>query len=223
MATWRRTGWVDARVRPDLPHWLLAVADFAEQSTVTDLTRFAPTDGQGRASAVLLLFGPEHDVLVIRRASTMRAHAGQPAFPGGRMDDSDADAVAAALREANEETGLDPAGVEVFATLPDLWLPVSDSVVTPVLGYWAVPSPVAAMDAAEVASVHRIPIDDLVDPHNRCRIRHPSGYVGPAFLVDQMLVWGFTAAVLSTIFDAVGWARPWDEADVRDLPAEWTR
>jgi hypothetical protein len=71
--------------------------------------------------------------------------------------------------------------VLVFGALPDLWVPVTNFVVTPVLGWWREPSPVSAQDPAEVSSVHRVLIADLVDPANRCRVRHPSGYFGPGF------------------------------------------
>ncbi len=205
-----------------LPAWLQPVADFVERSTAEDLTRFVPPHGSGRHSAVLILFGPERDLLIISRASTLRSHAGQPAFPGGGLDAEDADAVAAALREAQEETGLDPAGVDVFGVLPDLWVAVSGYVVTPVLGWWASPSPVAPMDPAEVSSVHQIAIDDLVAPENRCQVRHPSGYIGAAFTVDGLLVWGFTAGLLSAVLDGAGWAVPWDTDRVVDLPATST-
>ena len=76
----------------------------------------------GRPGAVLVLFGEDPDagpdILLIERAHDMRSHAGQPAFPGGAVDDDDSGPVAAALREAVEETGLDPAGVDVLAELP---------------------------------------------------------------------------------------------------------
>ncbi len=147
----------------------------------------------------------------------MRSHAGQPAFPGGAVDDDDEDAAAAALREAQEETGIDPSGVLVFGALPDLWVPVTNYVVTPVLGWWHTMSPVWALDAAEVESVHRVPISDLVDPANRCRVLHPSGFVGPAFEVDGLLVWGFTAGLISGLLDRLGWAEPWDESRVVPL------
>jgi len=63
-----------------------------------------------------------------------------------------------------------------------------------------------------------VPITDLVDPVNRLHIRHPSGWIGPAFRVADMLVWGFTAGVLDRLLDLGGWTRPWDESVVEDLP-----
>ena len=141
----------------------------------------------------------------------MRAHAGQPAFPGGAVDPGDADAVDAALREAHEETALVRSGVLPFGVLPDLYLPVSDFVVTPVLAWWREPSEVHAAAPDEVASVQRVPIAEFVEPANRCRVRHPSGYVGLGFEVRGMLVWGFTAGIIAAVLNATGWAVPWDE------------
>lgn len=217
-APWTRRGHVFPEAVHALPDWLRPVADLASTLRAEELTRFVPPHGEGRHSAVLMLFGPERDLLLIQRASTMRAHAGQPALPGGAVDDADESAVHAALREAHEETGLDPTGVEVFAQLPDLWVPVTGFVVTPVLGWWARPTRVWARDAAEVASVHRIGIDEFIDPVHRCRVVHPSGYVGPGFEVQGLLVWGFTAGLISGLLDRLGWARPWDES--RMVPLE---
>ena len=211
---WSRTGWVDGPLRERLPGWLLPVADLAERVHADDLTRFVPPHGEGRHSAVLVLFGPDRDLLIIQRASTMRSHAGQPALPGGAVDEGDADVNATALREAQEETGLDPAGVMVFGRLPDLWVPVTNFVVTPVLAWWAEPSPVSAMDPAEVSSVHRVRLADLIAPANRCRVHHPSGFIGPGFTVDGLLVWGFTAGLIAGILDGAGWSVPWDESRV---------
>ena len=187
------------------------------------LTRFRcrPPTG-GRAGAVLVLFGEDPDsgpdILLIERAHDMRSHAGQPAFPGGAVDDSDSGPTATALREAVEETGLDPTGVEVLAELPKLWLPPSGFVVTPVLAWWRDPSPVSVCDPAEVASVHRVPLSELLDPANRLRVRHPIGYVGPAFTVSGLLVWGFTAMVLDRLIAVAGWEIPWNLHRIEDLP-----
>jgi 8-oxo-dGTP pyrophosphatase MutT (NUDIX family) len=173
-----------------------------------------------------MLFGHDvagPDVLLIERAHDMRSHAGQPAFPGGGVDPEDDGPVAAALREAAEETGLDPAGVDVLATVPPLWLPPSGFLVTPVLAWWREPSAVGVQDPREVASVHRVTLAELLDPANRLSVRHPSGYVGPAFAVRGLLVWGFTGGLLARLFSVAGWERPWDSGRVEDLPADTIR
>jgi 8-oxo-dGTP pyrophosphatase MutT (NUDIX family) len=213
---------VTGRPAPVLPDWLQPLADAVSTVRPEHLSSLLPPETGGRESAVLVLVGEaDHgpDVLLIERSHTMRSHPGQPAFPGGALDPVDDGPVAAALREAQEETGLRPDGVEVFATLPQLWLPPSGFVVTPVLGWWRQPSPVHAAVADEVAAVHRVPVDELTDPANRLRVRHPSGMVGPAFGVRGLLVWGFTAGLLDRLLDLAGWARPWDASRVEDLPA----
>ena len=207
----------------DLPDWFEPLLTRVRESDAGDFTRLPTPDGEGRRqSAVLVLFGEQPgsgpDVLVLQRAATMRNHAGQPAFPGGAVDPGDADTIACALREAEEEVGLDPSTVEVVATLPTLWIPVSNFLVTPVLAWWRDPHPVGPADPAEVARVERLPIRDLVDPAHRLRLRHPSGWIGPAFRIHDMLVWGFTAGVLSTLLELGGWAVAWPTDRVEELP-----
>ncbi|WP_030022560.1 NUDIX hydrolase [Streptomyces monomycini] len=201
-----------------LPEWLAPVSRAAATIEPHQLSRFLPPKSGGRQSAVLVLFGhgdrgPE--LLLMERAGTLRSHAGQPSFPGGALDPEDGDPegegpVRAALREAWEETGLDPSGVQVFGVLPRLYIPVSGFVVTPVLGWWREPSPVGPVDEAETARVFTVPVADLTDPAHRVTARHPSGHVGPAFLVEDALVWGFTAGVIDRILHYAGWERPWD-------------
>jgi 8-oxo-dGTP pyrophosphatase MutT (NUDIX family) len=148
------------------------------------------------------------DLLLIQRSRASRSHAGQPAFPGGTTDPGDVDAIATALREAQEETGLDPTGVDVLAQLPGVPVPVSGFVVTPVLGWWREPSPVHPADVDEVESVARVPVADLINPELRVKVRHPSGYVGPGFDVAGMLVWGFTGVLLDRLLELAGLVEP---------------
>lgn len=188
-----------------------------------------------RQAAVLMLFGAlddvpatstkplvqaDLDVLLIERAHTLNHHPGQVAFPGGGVDQGDSSIMAAALREAEEETGLDPTGVEILGVLPEVSLPVSNFLVTPVVGWWARQTPVAVVDFGESAQVFRMPVRDLLDPDNRFtavlkRGRFP--YRGPAFVVSGVVVWGFTAGILDYVFHELGWSVPWDEQ--REIPA----
>ncbi|MFE9254076.1 NUDIX hydrolase [Streptomyces sp. NPDC006879] len=211
-----------------LPEWLEPVARAATDVQPRQLSRFLPPEsGAGRQSAVLILFGegpagPE--LLLMERAGTLRSHAGQPSFPGGALDPQDGDPgttgpLRAALREAQEETGLDPDGVQLFGVLPRLYIPVSSFVVTPVLGWWREPSPVGVVDPAETARVFTVPVSDLTDPANRVMCVHPSGHKGPAFTVESALVWGFTAGVIDRIMYFAGWERPWDRT--RTVPLDW--
>ena len=209
----------------NVPSWLTPLAQALPHVTGDQLSRFSPPATGGRHSAVLVLFGEGElgpDVLLIERAHTMRSHAGQPAFPGGALDPQDGDPagdgpVTAALREAAEEVGLDPRTVEVLGVLPALWLPPSGFVVHPVVAWWRSPHPVAAVDAGEVAAVARVPLAELVDPASRTQVTHPSGWIGPAFEVRDLLVWGFTAGLLDRLLAIGGWELPWDRSRRRHL------
>jgi 8-oxo-dGTP pyrophosphatase MutT (NUDIX family) len=180
-----------------------------------------PPDEGGRESAVLVLFadGPAGpDLLLIQRSDGLRRHAGQPAFPGGAIEETDTGPVDAALREAAEEVGVQPGGVDVLGTLPELFIARSGFRVIPVLAWWRSPCAVAPLDVGEVAAVERITVSELADPASRLTVRHPSGFAGPAFRVRGMLIWGFTAALVDRLLAIAGWEQPWDSSAVHALP-----
>ncbi len=122
--------------------------------------------------------------------------------------------VAAALREANEEVGLDPATVLVIAELPAIFIPVSGFVVTPVLGWWQQPHEVWPVDTAEVARVELVPVVELADPANRFKVTHPSGWLGPGLRGRRPVRLGFhrrparPVAGIRRVGPAVGRVRP---------------
>jgi 8-oxo-dGTP pyrophosphatase MutT (NUDIX family) len=216
------------------PAWFERLAAAIPAQRDSPFSRFVPpADGSAKRSAVLVLFGPGSnsnsgsnpadrgpDVLLTQRSAQLRSHAGQIAFPGGRIDPGDAGPEAAALREAVEETGLDPGGVQIRATGPALYVAVTNFLVTPVIGWWRRPSPVAPGDPAEVMRVVRVPLAELVDPENRFQAEHPSGYLGPGFAVGDLFVWGFTAGVLDWVISLAGLERSWDGERRRPIPEQ---
>jgi len=187
--------------------------------------------GGGRDAAVLVLFsGPpdapsdglpgDADLLVTVRASTLRHHAGQAAFPGGAADPGDHGPVHTALREANEETGIDTSLLHPLATLERMFIPPSGFHVVPVLAYSPDPGPVAVVDESETAIVARVPVRAFINPENRIMVYRKAKtrrFAGPAFLLNEMLVWGFTGQVISAMLDVAGWAKPWNADDIREL------
>jgi 8-oxo-dGTP pyrophosphatase MutT (NUDIX family) len=207
---------------------------------VTAANAKAALTGSGRDAAVLVLFsGPtdsspypsggrcpqtglpdDADLLVTVRASTLRHHAGQAAFPGGAADPGDEGPIDTAMREANEETGIDTSRLYPLATLEKMFIPPSGFHVVPVLAYSPDPGPVAVVDESETAIVARVPVRAFINPENRLMVYRKENtrrLAGPAFLLNQMLVWGFTGQVVSAMLDVAGWALPWNTDDVREL------
>ena len=161
-----------------LPGWLAPVVEAAASITVHELTRFMPPEGSdARRGAVLMVFADRDDepstpddlahrgeLLLTERAHHMRSHPGQVSFPGGSLDEGETPRQGA-LREALEEIGLEPAQVEVFGELPELWLPPSNFAVTPVLGYWRDPGEVRIESPDEVHAIHQLLIDTANNTH----------------------------------------------------------
>ncbi|GAB7067891.1 CoA pyrophosphatase [Mycolicibacterium hodleri] len=200
-------------------------------AAITVANTAATLTGTKRDAAVLVLFSgpfdspsggvpPDADLLLTVRASTLRQHAGQAAFPGGAADPGDGGPVGTALREANEETGVDVTRLQPLATLDRMFIPPSGFHVVPVLAYSPDPGPVGVVDESETAIVARVPVRAFVNPENRLMVyrkENTTRFAGPAFKLNQMLVWGFTGQVISAILDVAGWAQPWDTDDVREL------
>ena len=206
------------------PDWLDPLLDALDDpARLAASVELRPGVG-ARPAAVLMLIGDGDrgpEILFVERAAGLRTHAGQIAFPGGAAEPADVDLAATALREAAEETGLDPSGVRVLGALPPAHVEVSGFDVTAVVGWWERRSPVLALDPREVASVVVVPVAELLDDTNRARVSHPSGYVGPAFEVGGHLIWGLTAHLLDSLLGLAGWQRDWGDTRFVPIPERY--
>ena len=167
----------------------------------------------GRAAGVLVPLLPRPEglhVLFTERSKELRSHAGQISFPGGSVERADADATAAALREAREEVGLRAEHVEVLGAIDDCPTFVSGYVITPIVGvidplaftaagrYPWTPSP------AEIAALHELPLTAFSDPANlRVEMREREGEMFELhwFTVQGTVVWGATARILHQLIE----------------------
>ncbi len=195
-----------------------------EELSRNDLVADAVAERQAAVLVLIAIEGADGpDVLLAQRARTLRDHAGQVAFPGGAREGGDAGPPATAIREAAEETGVDPAAVEPLILLPRLHIPPSRFDVTGVLAYWRTPSPVSAIDPGETSRVMRVSFNALADPDNRIMLSTRFGWHGPAFLLDGAVMWGYTGEILAALLRLGGWERPWDPSDPVDLDQAWQR
>ena len=182
------------------------------------LSRHVPAKSKEtfRPAAVLVPLLPRPEglhVLFTERSKELRSHAGQISFPGGGIDATDADAATAALREAREEVGLDPRHVEIIGQLDDCPTFVTGYVILPVVG---VVDPLAftaagrypwTPSAAEIASIHELPLDAFLDPKNRRveqRLREGEPYELTWYTVGGATVWGATARILRQLLELAG-------------------
>jgi len=203
------------------PSWLTKIINLPAKFESDDFQfPLRGGDESTRKGAVLILFSGEEEapeILITLRSSQMRSHAGQPSFPGGAIDLNDKDAISAALRESEEEVGLRSETVEVIGLLPELWLPPSNYQVTPVVAWWRQPHEIYPQSHEEVVRAENISLLELADPANRANVRHKSGYIGPAFNVAEMLIWGFTGGIIDRILHHSGYEREWDQEKIIEL------
>ncbi|MCL2465263.1 MAG: CoA pyrophosphatase [Micrococcales bacterium] len=184
--------------------------------------------GGRRAAVLIALHGSADDglrIVFVEKTAHVRTHAGQVAFPGGTCEETDADPVAAALREAREEAGIAPSSVVPLGILPTdrTRVALGGFDVVPVVGWWTGAEPLASSDHDEIEAIHDLEVDDLLDPANRLTWTHPRGFTGPGFVVSDLFIWGFTAGLLDALFDCAGWTVPWDKTRRAPVPPRFMR
>lgn len=219
-----------------LPDFLAPLAERARRGEVLlrrDPDPRDPAGGPGvvRRSAVLLLVTgtglEEAHVVLEERGHAMRSQPGQFSLPGGGFDPGDRDDVHTALREAEEETGLDPRHVQVAGAFAPIPMPWRVQRVTPVLGWAPGPLPLGVQDPIEVERVVWAPLvgpGSLTDPAHRRRGLLRGQGVGPVFeLPEDAFVWGFTAMILEQMLVGLGLDPVPSGSPTREIPPERRR
>lgn len=157
-------------------------------------------------SAVLVLLfpaGEEIRICLIRRPASMKNHAGQIAFPGGKREKGDKDLIHTALREASEEIGIDAGAVRIIGLLSSVYVQVSDFLITPVLA-WVDREPDIRIDPSEVDEIFFLSFSEIA---NKANLHHRemetrTGLISaPGFAVGDCFIWGATAMILAELED----------------------
>lgn len=171
-----------------------------------ELIRLNGVDSQHRNSAVLItLYSSNYGIstLLIKRVLYNGIHSGQVAFPGGKTEDSDSSLIQTALRETEEEIGISQKDVSILGAITPLYIPVSNMLVHPVIGYLD-SRPNLNINKKEVDYTIEVPVCHLKDPRNRSveTIQTPRyKIVAPYFDVGGEHVWGATAMIISEFIE----------------------
>jgi 8-oxo-dGTP pyrophosphatase MutT (NUDIX family) len=169
---------------------------------IRELMNFIQPEDAVQSSVLVLLYPSDDQVTLVLmlRPDYNGVHSGQISLPGGKYEDGDESLIYTALREAKEEIGIDPHKVQIIGQLTELYIPPSNFVVTPVIGYLT-SRPVFTPDPKEVAKIIEISLNELLDDVNiqqkKMNLRNGITMKVPSFYIDGNIIWGATAMMLS--------------------------
>lgn len=177
------------------------------------LIRFSSAYDAKQSSVLVLLYPIEAKInlVLMLRPEYQGVHSGQISFPGGKHEETDESLIYTALREAQEEIGIDPVKVQIIGQLTEMYIPPSNFMVTPIIGYQA-SKPNFTMDSKEVAKIIEIQLDDLLDEKNmqmkKMNLRLGFSLKVPCYYINGNIIWGATAMILSELKDIVSESYP---------------
>lgn len=158
-------------------------------------------------SSVLVLLYPINTsthIVFIQRPNYDGVHGGQIALPGGKMEHTDLDLICTALRESSEEIGIIPSTIHLLGKLTDLYIPPSNYMVSPYVGY-SYDQPVFHPDPKEVAGIIQIELDRFMEEKARTiqpfTIKWGIRFNAPAYVIDNVVIWGATAMIISEFLE----------------------
>ncbi|MFZ4523295.1 MAG: NUDIX hydrolase [Bacteroidales bacterium] len=175
---------------------------------IQELMKFSQPEDAMQSSVLILLYPQQESIglVLMLRPEYKGVHSGQISLPGGKYEDSDESLIFTALREANEEIGIDPGQVQIIGQLTDLYIPPSNFIVNPVVGYQA-SRPQFTADPSEVARLIEISLEELLDDSNRqmkkMKLSMGLSIKVPSYYINGDVIWGATAMILSEFREIV--------------------
>jgi 8-oxo-dGTP pyrophosphatase MutT (NUDIX family) len=171
---------------------------------IQELMKFSSHEDAKQSSVLILLYplAGSTGLVLMLRPEYPGVHSGQISLPGGKFEETDESLIYTALREAREEIGIDPKQVQIIGQLTEMYIPPSNFLVTPVVGYQA-SRPSFTADPKEVAKIIEIQIDDLLNESNwqMKKMKISLGFTlnVPSYFINGNIIWGATAMILSEL------------------------
>ena len=190
-----------SRLRRPLPGLDMQLR-MTSNARIRELMDFGSPENAVPSSVLLLLYPADGDIFTVfmQRPEYDGVHSGQISLPGGKSEVGDSDPAATALREAREEIGIDPARVELIGKLTDLYIPPSNFMVSPFVGFTD-GRPEFVTDPVEVSRIVEVRVKELMDPSNikqvTIRVRKDFELTAPAYTPGGEVIWGATAMMVS--------------------------